>query len=75
MKYKFTNPIYDELKAKLIKDKNLYIISSKTRDKKLNVFKDKHSNIIFLQKYLTSINYYASIKYGGSKIKTSKGIC
>ena len=75
MKYKFTNPIYDELKKlKLIKDKNLYIISSKTRDKKLNVFKDKHSNIIFLQKYLTSINYYASIKYGGSKIKTSKGI-
>ena len=75
MKNKFTNPIYYELKKlNLIKDKNLNIISKKTRDKNIKVFQDKKSKVIFLQKHLTINDYYSSVNYGGSKIKTTKGI-
>ena len=75
MNYQFENPIYKELKKlNLIKDKYLIKISSKTRDKKISVFQDYKSKIIFLEKCATDLNYYSSVKYGGSKIKTSKGV-
>ena len=58
-----TNPIfYELLKLKLIKKKNIIKISDFTRDKKIKVFKDKKSSIIFLEKYLASIDYYSSLK-------------
>ena len=42
MKYRITNPIYFELKKlKLIRDKDLVIISKKTRDKPIRVIQDK----------------------------------
>ena len=60
---KFTNPIYYELKLlKLFKNKNLIKISNKTRDKKIAVFKDKVSKIIFLQKYFPNQKYNSNIK-------------
>jgi 2-polyprenyl-3-methyl-5-hydroxy-6-metoxy-1,4-benzoquinol methylase len=58
------NPIYKELKdLKLISDKNLYFINNKTRDKKIRVIKDKKSEIIFLEKFVTNSNFYKSTKY------------
>ena len=71
------NPIIDELKKlKLISDFNLNILSNKTRDKKIKVIKDHKTKIIFLEKYVTSNNYYSSLKYkDGRKIeKKSKKI-
>ncbi len=60
---KNTNPIINEfLKLNLIKKKNFIKISNKTRDKNIKVFKDKKSNIIFLEKYLTKIKYYSAFK-------------
>ena len=58
------NPIYNELiKLKLISKQNLAIINNKTRDKKIKVLKDLKSKIIFLEKYITTNDYYSSIKY------------
>lgn len=58
------NPIFNELiKLKLISKKNLFTLSNKTRDKKIKVIKDRKTNIIFLEKYLTSKKYYTSLKY------------
>ena len=57
------NPIYDELiKLKLIKKLNLITLSNKTRDKKIRVMKDLKTKIIFLEKYITSNEYYIFIK-------------
>lgn len=68
------NPIYTELlNLNLINKKNIIKISSKTRDKKISVLKDKKSNIIFLEKFATNKNYYSSIKYDSKKIKTLNG--
>jgi hypothetical protein len=54
------NPIYYELKKlKLISNRNLIKIHNRTRDKKISVFKDKKSEIIFLEKYVTNTNYYS----------------
>ena len=59
-----SNPIYKELKSlKLISDKSIIKISNKTRDKKICVYKDKKSKIIFLEKYITKLDYYSSLKY------------
>jgi len=67
-----SNPIYSELKKlKLIKDENLIKISSRTRDKKISVLKDKKSSIIFLEKYLTDEKYYSNVRYGNSPTKNS----
>mgnify|MGYP001253465580 CR=1 FL=1 len=75
MKYDISNPIYNELKKlNLIKDKNLIKISNKTRDKKISVFQDLKTKIIFLEKFTTHSHYYSLVKYGGSKIKTLKGV-
>jgi 2-polyprenyl-3-methyl-5-hydroxy-6-metoxy-1,4-benzoquinol methylase len=58
------NPIYYELlKLKLIKKLNLITLSNKTRDKKIKVIKDLKTKIIFLEKYITSNEYYSLLKY------------
>ena len=69
------NPIIGELKKlKLISKFNLTILSNKTRDKKIKVFKDLKSKIIFLEKYITTNDYYSSLKYrdGRKVLKKSK---
>ena len=58
------NPIKNELKKlKLISEVNLVTISNKTRDKKIKVIKDLVSKVIFLEKYITTSDYYSSINY------------
>jgi len=65
------NPIYNELiKLKLISKQNLAIINNKTRDKKIKVIKDLKSKIIFLEKYITTNDYYSSIKYKNNDKKS-----
>ena len=65
-----TNPLYKELlKLNLIKNSRLIILNNRTRDKKIKVFKDLKTKIIFLQKYVTNTNYYSLVNYEGSKIK------
>lgn len=74
MNLKNQNPIYKELlDLNLINKNRLYKISNKTRDKKISVFKDKKTKIIFLEKHVTNENYYSSLKYISNKIKTDKG--
>ena len=71
------NPIINELKKlKLISKFNLTILSNKTRDKKIKVVKDLKSKIIFLEKYITTNDYYSSLKYkdGRKVLKKSKKI-
>ena len=80
-----TNPIFKEfLKLKLINKKNIVKIADSTRDKKIKVFKDLKSKIIFLEKYVIPSDYYSDfskhtkllyssenkMKLGGSIIKT-----
>ena len=80
------NPIINELlKLKLISNKNLVTLNNRTRDKKIKVIKDLATNIIFLEKYITSNEYYSSTKYKDgrkfskktgkifNKVKTLKG--
>ena len=58
------NPIFDELiKLKLISKLNLITLSNRTRDKKIKVIKDLKTKIIFLEKYITTNEYYSSLKY------------
>ena len=58
------NPILDELiKLKLISKSNLMTLSNKTRDKKIKVIKDLKTKIIFLEKYITTNEYYSLLKY------------
>ncbi len=60
---KISNPVYKELKKlKLINDKNIVLINKSTRDKKINVYQDKKTNIIFLEKYTRLNNYYKKQK-------------
>ena len=67
------NPIFDELKKlKLISKPNLITLNNKTRDKKIRVIKDLKSKIIFLEKYITSNDYYASLKYKDNEKKFIK---
>lgn len=55
---RISNPILNELiDINLINKKNLKIISKKTRDKKMDVYQDKKSRIILLQKYFKN-NFY-----------------
>ncbi len=86
MEKKITNPVFFDLKKLgLVKNKNLLLINKKTRDKKINVYRDIFSKIIFLEKYTTNINYYKKEKgsprfksksitrfLGGKILKTSK---
>ena len=67
------NPIFDELlKLKLISELNLITLSNKTRDKKIKVIKDLKTKIIFLEKYITTNDYYSSIKYKDDVRKVTK---
>ena len=73
MNFKITNPVFFELKKlNLINKKNLILVNKKTRDKKIKVFQDKNSNIIFLEKYVRNINYYKNEK--GTPRDKSKSI-
>ena len=67
------NPIIDELKKlKLISKSNLIILKNKTRDKKIAVIKDLKTKIIFLEKYITTRDYYSSLKYKDDDRKITK---
>jgi 2-polyprenyl-3-methyl-5-hydroxy-6-metoxy-1,4-benzoquinol methylase len=71
------NPIFNELlKLKLISKLNLITLSNKTRDKKIKVLQDLKTKIIFLDKCITSNQYYSSLKYryGDRKIVVKKKI-
>tara|TARA_B100001059_G_scaffold198062_1_gene203766 strand:+ start:125 stop:1033 length:909 start_codon:yes stop_codon:yes gene_type:complete len=58
------NPIFDELiKLKLISKLNLITLSNRTRDKKIKVIKDLKTKIIFLEKYITTNEYYSLVNY------------
>jgi len=58
------NPIFNELiKLKLISKLNLITLSNRTRDKKIKVIKDLKTKIIFLEKYITTNEYYSLLKY------------
>ena len=67
------NPIFNELiKLKLISKLSLITLSNKTRDKKIKVIKDLKTKIIFLEKYITSNEYYSLLKYRDDDRKISK---
>jgi|TARA_B110000037_G_scaffold218333_1_gene281126 2-polyprenyl-3-methyl-5-hydroxy-6-metoxy-1,4-benzoquinol methylase len=58
------NPIIDELlKLKLISKLKLVTLQNTTRDKKIKVIQDSKTDIIFLEKYITSNDYYRSLNY------------
>ena len=60
---KISNPVYKELLSlKIISKKNIIKISNKTRDKKIPVYRDIKSNVIFLGKYSTDSKYYEAVK-------------
>lgn len=61
--YNIDNPVYKDLKKlKLVKEKELFIINKETRDKKINVLRDKKSKIIFLQNFVRNKSYYINQK-------------
>ena len=70
---KISNPVYFEMiKLGLIKKKNLFVLFPRTRDKNINVLKDKNSEIIFLEKNVINkrnytdkpnLNYLKNLKY------------
>ena len=69
MKY-IKNPIIETLfNLNLIKKKNLIKLSNNTRDKKIKVFQDKISKIIFLEKFFIGNNYSKIAMKDFSKIK------
>ena len=67
-----TNPIFKEfLKLKLINKKNIVKIADSTRDKKIKVFKDSKSQIIFLEKSVVTSNYYTAFGNQTKKLYSS----
>jgi 2-polyprenyl-3-methyl-5-hydroxy-6-metoxy-1,4-benzoquinol methylase len=72
---KITNPIFFELlKLKIINKKRIIKLSNSTRDKKIPVFQDTKSKVIFLGKYETNFQYYKTIKYNDNdRILKKKG--
>ena len=61
---KITNPIFSELlKLKIINKKRIIKLSDSTRDKKIPVFQDTKSKVIFLGQYKRNHQYYKAIKY------------
>jgi 2-polyprenyl-3-methyl-5-hydroxy-6-metoxy-1,4-benzoquinol methylase len=61
---RITNPIFKELlKLKIVGKKNIVKLSTSTRDKKISVYKDLKSGVIFLEKYITDTKYYEAVKY------------
>tara|TARA_B100000242_G_scaffold67424_2_gene41930 strand:+ start:103 stop:969 length:867 start_codon:yes stop_codon:yes gene_type:complete len=65
MAYQF---IKDLKRLKIINDKNVHLFSKKTRDKKINVFRDKISEVIFIKNNKLNKNYYNE-----KRIDTIKG--
>ena len=64
MTVKITNPIFSELlKLKIINKKRIIKLSNSTRDKKIPVFQDTKSKVIFLGQYKTNYKYYKTIKH------------
>ena len=69
------NPIYNEfLKLGLIKKKNITKICNQTRDKRIGVFKDKKTSIIFLEKFSANSNYWHSLEKIDKKSKKENTI-
>jgi 2-polyprenyl-3-methyl-5-hydroxy-6-metoxy-1,4-benzoquinol methylase len=61
---RITNPIFLELlKLKIINKKRIVKLSNSTRDKKISVFQDTKSKVIFLGQYKTNNQHYKAIKY------------
>ena len=70
---KITNPIFSELlKLKIINKKRIIKLSDSTRDKKIPVFQDAKSKVIFLGQYKTNHQYYKAIKYNNNDIILEK---
>ena len=64
MRERITNPIFKELlKLKIVSKKNIVRLSNTTRDKKIPVYKDLKSGVIFLEKYITDTKYYEAVQY------------
>ncbi len=86
MRININNPAVDDLiELGLINLSSSELISKKTRDKNIRVFRDKKSGIIFLEKYTKSDKYYISlnnldydrakkIDIGIQKVRTKNGI-
>jgi 2-polyprenyl-3-methyl-5-hydroxy-6-metoxy-1,4-benzoquinol methylase len=74
-KQKITNPIFLELlKLKIVNKKKIVKLSNSTRDKKIPVFQDTKSKVIFLGQYKTNHQYYSTVKYNDNdKIIEKKG--
>ena len=67
------NPIFDELKKlKLVSRNDSIVLNNKTRDKKIKVIKDLKTKIIYLEEYITSNEYYSSLKYKDGDKKAIK---
>ena len=45
-----SNLFKDLLKIKAVKSKDVFLYSKKTRDKKINIYKDRNTNVIFIKK-------------------------
>jgi hypothetical protein len=61
---KITNPIFIELlKLKIVNKKRIVKLSNFTRDKKIPVFQDLKSKVIFLGQCKTNHQYYNAVKY------------
>ena len=58
-------------RLKLISKLNLITLKNETRDKKIKVIKDLKTKIIFLEKYITSNEYYSLLSYGDDDRKLS----
>ena len=70
---KITNPIFSELlKLKIINKKRITKLSDSTRDKKIPVFQDTKSKVIFLGQYKTNHQYYKAINYNDNDIILEK---
>ena len=70
---KITNPIFSELlKLKNINKKRITKLSDSTRDKKIPVFQDTKSKVIFLGQYKTNHQYYKAINYNDNDIILEK---
>jgi 2-polyprenyl-3-methyl-5-hydroxy-6-metoxy-1,4-benzoquinol methylase len=70
---KITNPIFSELlKLKIINKKRIMKLSDSTRDKKIPVFQDTKSKVIFLGQYKTNHQYYKAIKYNDNDRRLEK---
>jgi 2-polyprenyl-3-methyl-5-hydroxy-6-metoxy-1,4-benzoquinol methylase len=70
---KITNPIFKELvDLKIINRNKIIKICNHTRDKKIPVYKDKSSGVIFLERCLTSAEYYKTIKYNNNSTNKKK---